>query len=68
MALTPRLYNRTYILLTEYGRYVLKGNIIGRSFNSSEVVLYKIPYSLKIVLSISLPRLPVSSSLYARPL
>ena len=39
---TPRLCNRTRILLTKYGRYVLKGNIIGRSFNGSEVVLYKI--------------------------
>ena len=38
----PRLCNRTRILLTECGRYVLKGNIIDGSFDGSEVVLYKI--------------------------
>ena len=44
---TPRLCNGTRILLTEYGRYVLKGNIMGRSFDGSEVVLYKIPLQSK---------------------
>ena len=43
----PCLYNRTYILLTEYRRYVIKGNIIGRTFDGSEVVLYKIPLQSK---------------------
>ena len=44
---TPRLCNRTRILLTECGRHVLKGNIMGGSFDSSEVVLYKIPLQSK---------------------
>ena len=43
----PCLYNGTRILLTEYGRYILKGNIIGGSFDGSEVVLYKIPLQSK---------------------